>query len=321
MLNHLRSISVTETEVGWSGYGWSPGQQRWALGWLILLSLPWSGNLALAEVPIPVLKARVTDQTSTLDNGTLDSLEAKLAAFEARTGSQIAVLVLPTTRPEAVEQYALRVAEVWKLGREGIDDGALLLIALDDREVRIEVGYGLEGALTDIASRRIISDSILPSFRAGDIAGGIEGGVERMISVAEGEPLPEPQPSWDSDRRFGLRGMLPFLLILAFVVGRLLRTILGRVWGSLASGGVIGVIVWWMTSLLGVGLVAGIVTFMVMLLGGARSGGGSWSSHPRTGGWTGGGWSSGGFGGGGFSGGGFSGGGGSFGGGGASGSW
>ena len=272
-------------------------------------------------MPVPELRARVTDQTATLDSAALAALEERLAAFESRTGSQIAVLVIPTTEPEAIEQYALRVAEAWRLGREGIDDGALLLVALEDRNVRIEVGYGLEGALTDLASRRIISESILPSFRSGDIPGGVELGVERMIAVAEGEPLPEPQPNWEPGPWAGLKSLLPFLLIVAFIAGGFLRLLFGRFWGSLAGATIAGVIVWLLSNLLMVGLVAGIITFVIMLLGGARAGGGRWSSHPRAGGPSGGGWGSGGWGGGGFSGGGFSGGGGSFGGGGASGSW
>jgi len=298
-------------------------QRGWrrALGWqIVLATLLWS-DFAAADVPVPELKTRVTDQTSTLDGAALAALEERLAAFESRTGSQIAVLVIPTTEPEAVEQYALRVAEAWMLGREGIDDGALLLVALEDRNVRIEVGYGLEGALTDLASRRIISESILPRFRSGDVPGGIELGVERMIAVAEGEPLPEPQPNWEPGPWAGLKSLLPFLLIVAFIAGGFLRMLFGRFWGSLAGATIAGVIVWLLSSLLMVGLVAGIITFVIMLLGGARAGGGRWSSHPRAGGRSGGGWSSGGWGGGGFSGGGFSGGGGSFGGGGASGSW
>lgn len=298
-------------------------QRGWrrALGWqIVLATLLWSG-IAAAEVPVPELKTRVTDQTSTLDGAAFAALEERLAAFESRTGSQIAVLVIPTTEPEAVEQYALRVAEAWMLGRDGIDDGALLLVALEDRNVRIEVGYGLEGALTDLASRRIISESILPRFRSGDVPGGIELGVERMITVAEGEPLPEPQPNWEPGPWASLKSLLPFLLIVAFIAGGFLRMLLGRFWGSLAGATMAGVIVWLLSSLLMVGLVAGIITFVIMLLGGARAGGGRWSSHPRGGERSGGGWSSGGWGGGGFSGGGFSGGGGSFGGGGASGSW
>jgi uncharacterized protein len=281
----------------------------------------WLGAPISAEVPVPRLEARVTDLTGTIGGAALTALEDRLTAFESRTGSQIAVLIVPTTEPEAIEQYALRVGEAWKLGRGDVDDGALLLVALEDRNVRIEVGYGLEGALTDLASRRIISESILPNFRSGDIPGGIELGVERMIAVAEGEPLPEPQPNWEPGPWAGLRSLLPFLLILAFMMGGVLRLLLGRFWGSLAAGTGLGVIVWLLSNLLIVALLAGIITFVAMLLGGARRGGGRWSSHPRAGGASGGGWSSGGFSGGGFSGGGFSGGGGSFGGGGASGSW
>ena len=198
----------------------------------ILLAALWSSALLAADVPVPELRARVTDQTATLDQASTATLEERLKAFEDRTGSQIAVLVISTTEPEEIEQYALRVVEAWQLGREGIDDGALLLVALEDRNVRIEVGYGLEGALTDLVSRRIISESILPGFRSGDIPGGIELGVDRMIAVAEGEDLPEPQSDWDPGPLAGLRGLLPFLLILAFIGGSVLRAVLGRFWGS-----------------------------------------------------------------------------------------
>lgn len=292
-----------------------------ALSRQILLAALWSSSLLAAEVPVPELRARVADRTATLDQASTAALEERLRAFEDRTGSQIAVLVISTTQPEAIEQYALRVVEAWQLGREGVDDGALLLVAVEDRSVRIEVGYGLEGALTDLVSRRIISESILPSFRSGDIPGGIELGVDRMIAVAEGEDLPEPQSDWDPGPLAGLRGLLPFLLILAFIGGSVLRAVLGRFWGSLASGSVVGFVAWLVSGLMGVALLAAFITFLAMLLGGSRTGGGRWSNHPRAGKSSGGGWTSGGWGGGGFGGGGFSGGGGSFGGGGASGSW
>lgn len=298
-----------------------PPSRLLALSRQILLAALWSSALLAAEVPVPELRARVTDRTATLDQASTAALEERLKAFEDRTGSQIAVLVISTTEPEEIEQYALRVVEAWQLGREGIDDGALLLVALEDRNVRIEVGYGLEGALTDLVSRRIISESVLPGFRSGDIPGGIELGVDRMIAVAEGEDLPEPQSDWDPGPLTGLSGLLPFLLILAFIGGSVLRAVLGRFWGSLASGSVVGFVAWLVSGLIGVALLAAFITFLAMLLGGSRTGGGRWSSHPRAGSSSGGGWTSGGWGGGGFSGGGFSGGGGSFGGGGASGSW
>ena len=298
-----------------------PPSRLLALSRQILIAALWSSALLAAEVPVPELRARVTDRTATLDQASIAALEERLKAFEDRTGSQIAVLVISTTEPEEIEQYALRVVEAWQLGREGIDDGALLLVALEDRNVRIEVGYGLEGALTDLVSRRIISESILPGFRSGDIPGGIELGVDRMIAVAAGEDLPEPQSDWDPGPLAGLRGLLPFLLIVAFIGGSVLRAVLGRFWGSLASGSVVGFAAWLVSGLIGVALLAAFITFLAMLLGGSRTGGGRWSSHPRAGSSSGGGWSGGGFSGGGFSGGGFSGGGGSFGGGGASGSW
>jgi len=301
--------------------GGIPSRWRRPTLWLIFLALWWSAGHLAAEIPVPDLQARVSDLTGTLDRSELTALEERLADFESRTGSQIAVLIIPTTEPEAVEQYALRVSEAWQLGRDGIDDGALLLVALEDRKVRIEVGYGLEGALTDVTSKRIISEAILPSFRSGDISDGIQMGGERMIAVAEGEPLPEPQPGWNPGPFSGLRGLLPFLLILAFVGGSILRVFLGRLWGSLANATLVGSVVWLVAGMLPVALIAGTITFFVMLAAGAGRGAGGWSNHPRTRGWPGGGWSSGGLGGGGFSGGGFSGGGGSFGGGGASGSW
>ena len=270
---------------------------------------------------MPELRARVTDSTGTLTQGELATLEEKLSGLESRAGSQIAVLVIPTTGEEPIEQYALRVVEAWQLGRRDVDDGALLLVALEDRKVRIEVGYGLEGALTDIASKRIISEAVLPRFRSGDIGGGIAAGVDRMIAVVEGEPLPEPQTGWNPGPLTRLKGLLPILLIVAFAGGGLLRAILGRFWGSLATGSMIGAVVWLLTGLAFLGVLAGLIAFFALLLAGASGGGGRWSSRPRSGGWVGRGWSSGGWSGGGFSGGGFSGGGGSFGGGGASGSW
>jgi uncharacterized protein len=150
---------------------------RAACGALLLFAA-----LAMAQVAIPPLTARVTDQTATLSPATTAALEASLAAFEARKGSQIAVLIVPTTAPESIEQYALRVAETWKLGRKGVDDGALLLVAKDDRTLRIEVGYGLEGALTDITAKRIVAEIITPRFRDGDFDGGVKAGVERMVA-------------------------------------------------------------------------------------------------------------------------------------------
>ncbi len=270
--------------------------------------------IAWAQVAVPPLKGRVTDLTGTLTAEQSASLEQMLQSFEARKGSQIALLVVPTVKPEAIEQYALRVAEQWKIGRAKVDDGAILVVAKDDRELRIEVGYGLEGALNDATANRIVEDVIVPRFRQGDYYGGISAGLDRMIRVIDGEPLPEParpRPQVGG----GIGQSLPVLLILAMVVGGLLRRMLGRVAGSMAAGGVVGGLAWLLVGALGIAAVAGILAFVFTLIGGgARRG--FYGGFP--GGLRGG---YGGFCGVGFGGGGFRGGGGGFGGGGASGRW
>ncbi len=273
-----------------------------------------------AEVAVPPLTARVTDLTGTLAANERASLEQMLAAFEQRKGSQIAVLIVPGTAPETIEQYALRVAERWKLGRKGLDDGALLLVAKDDRTVRIEVGYGLEGVIPDAIAKRIISEIIVPRFREGDFAGGIRAGVEQMIRLLDGEPLPPPAARPD-DGAAGAWTMLPHILIFAVVGGAILRALFGRFIGAGIAGGAAGFIGWLvLASVLGgvaIGVIAFLLTLLVSLRGG-RGGYGGWSSG---GGWSGGGGGGGWSGGGGGGGGGFSGGGGGFGGGGASGRW
>src|SRR3954447_497211 len=147
---------------------------------------------AVADVAVPPLTGRVVDKTATLGNSDIASLDKTLRDFEARMGSQIAVLIVPTTQPESIEQYSIRVAEAWKIGRRKVDDGAVLVVAKDDRKLRIEVGYGLEGALTDVTAKRIIDEVITPKFRSGDFAGGIIDGVNRIRRVVDGEPLPAP---------------------------------------------------------------------------------------------------------------------------------
>lgn len=283
-----------------------------------LAAVPATRAAAQDFQPVPRLAARVTDLTGTLTSTDQARLEARLAAFEAEKGAQIAVLIVPTTRPEEIEQYSIRVVEAWKLGREKPDDGALLLIAKEDRSLRIEVGRGLEGALTDLVSKRIISDTITPLFRQGDFAGGITAGIEQMIRVIEGEPLPAPDPQWQGAAS-GLADRLPFLFV-AFLIGSaVLRALLGRALGSVATGVVAGSVAWWLTKLLGLAVGVGIFGLFAALMLGFGSGG-RWSSRPRHGGWSSGGWGSSGSsrssGGGGFGGGG-----GSFGGGGASGRW
>jgi uncharacterized protein len=276
--------------------------------------------------PVPPLTARVTDLTGTLSAEQQTALEQKLAAFEARKGSQLAVLMVPTTRPEEIEQYSIRVVDQWKLGRgtvggKKVDDGALLLIAKDDHRVRIEVGYGLEGVLTDAMSNRIISETIAPAFREGNFYEGIDAGLGQMMRVIEGEPLPPPEHAWQTPRHGSGGNILPELLFAVLIGSVLLRAIFGRTFGSILTGIGAGALVWIAGYAVGLAILAAIVgTLITMLMGLARGSG--WSSNPRSGGF-GGGWGGfgGGLGGGGFGGGGFSGGGGGFGGGGSSGSW
>lgn len=269
---------------------------RAGLGALLLVA-----TSAFAQLAVPPV-ARVSDQTATLSGADIAALERTLQDFEQRKGSQIAVLVVPTTAPETVEQYALRVAETWKLGRKGVDDGALLLVAKDDRALRIEVGYGLEGALTDITAKRIVSDVIVPYFRQGDFAGGIRAGVDRMIGVIDGEPLPEPSRA-AAGGEGGIEQYAPMLFIVALGLGGVLRAMLGRLPGALATGGVVGFIAWIVVGLLPIALVAGVVALLITLFGDGRGiggfGGGGGFGHGGGGGFGGGG---GGFGGGGASG-------------------
>ena len=271
--------------------------------------------------PVPALEARVTDRTGTLTPGQQAELEQKLAAFEQRKGAQVALLIVPTTQPEAIEQYSIRVVDAWKLGRKQSDDGVLLLVALQDRALRIEVGYGLEGVLPDAISSRIINDTIKPLFRQGDIYGGVTAGLQQIMQVVDGEPLPPPDRSWKrpADR---LSGVLPVLIFGALVIGTVLRALLGRTLGALATGGATGALVWVFSQVLGLAIGAGVIALIFSFMAGlASTGRGIGRRGPPWGGWGGGGFGGGGLGGGGFGGGGFGGGGGGFGGGGASGRW
>jgi uncharacterized protein len=283
------------------------------------LSLVLGAMLVRAEVAVPPLTARVTDLTGTLSGEAVTRIEAKLADLEAKKGSQIGVLIVPTTQPEDIEQFGIRVEDTWKLGRKGVDDGAYLIVAKNDRRVRIEVGYGLEGALPDAIASRIVAETITPHFKLGDYDGGVEAGIDQMISVVNGEPLPEPDRKWE--RHSGLGNSLPLLLVVVFVASGVLRRLFGRLLGSVATGGLTGGIAWLLSHFLPIGLGAGIIAFLFTMLAGSSSRG--WSGGRGWGGGLGGGFGGGGFGGGGFGGGGggFSGGGGGGGGGGASGSW
>jgi uncharacterized protein len=287
---------------------------------LLALLVCWA-FAAAADVAVPPLVGRVVDQTATLSGGDVASLQQTLKDFEARKGSQIAVLIVPTTAPETIEQYSLRVAEAWKIGRKKIDDGALVVVAKDDRKLRIEVGYGLEGALTDVTSKRIIDEVITPKFRSGDFAGGISAGVDRIIRVIDGEKLPAPEPRQQpsSDFLSHIDLLNPFTLFAVFIVGSILRATLGRLIGAVATGGVVGLLAWLIAGSLVASIIAAFIAFVVTMFAETPT---SSSGHGGGRGW------SGGYGGGSYSGGSSSsgssdsgGGGGSFGGGGASGSW
>jgi uncharacterized protein len=267
------------------------------------------GAAAQDLVPVPPLQVRVTDLTGTLTAPQSAALEQSLRAFEERKGTQIALLIVPTTRPEAIEAFALRVVEQWKLGRRKVDDGALLLVAKDDRAVRIEVGYGIEGALNDATAARIIAEVITPRFRQGDFYGGLTAGLDQVMRVLDGEALPEPMRRSSASADNGLGQGWPVLFIVALVLGGVLRQALGRLPGALVVGGVLGVVAWFALGTLAVAATAGLTGFFVTLLGIGMGGHGGMHGH-------------GGRRGGGFGGvGGFGGGGGGFGGGGASGRW
>jgi uncharacterized protein len=270
---------------------------------------------------IPPLKARVTDLTGTLNAQQSQALEQTLAEFEARKGAQIAVLLVPSTQPETVEQYAVRVEEAWKLGRKGVDDSALLVVAKNDRRLHIEVGYGLEGILPDAIAKRIIDDDIVPRFKEGDFYGGIRAGVDRVMRVVEGEKLPPPiARAHPQAEGFDFGSWIVPLFFLVVIGGAALRALFGRTAGSGIVATVAGIAGWAVIGSLIAGLVIAFLAFVVAMVAGFGG------PARRYGGWGGGGWSGGGFGGGGFGGGfggggGFSGGGGGSGGGGASGSW
>jgi len=264
-----------------------------------------------AEIAVPPLKARVTDLTATLTSDQRAALEQKLAALEARKGSQVAVLLVPTTLPETVEQYAIRVFDQWKLGRKGMDDGVLLLVAKNDRKLRIEVGYGLEGAIPDAIARRVMDEDIVPLFKRGNFYGGISAGTDRVSKLIEGESMPPPKHTTAPGSGWSTETFFIGFIILA-MASQLLHSLLGRFLGAGVAGiaaGIVGYVLAGLAAAAVIGLVAFVISLFIGATGRHGSGwssGGDWSSG-------GGNWSSGG--------GGFSGGGGSSGGGGASGSW
>lgn len=276
---------------------------------------------AFADVPVPQLTGRVVDQTGTLSSADIATLSQKLRDFENRKGSQIAVLIVPTTQPETIEQFSIRVAEAWKIGRKKVDDGAILVVAKNDRHLRIEVGYGLEGALTDVTSRRIIDEDITPKFRSGDFAAGIGAGVDRMMRVIDGEPLPSPSRS--ANFAHNLDDLMPVFAVALFAsigVGGFFRAILGRLLGSLVTGGIIAAVTWLILGSAAIAAAVGVLGFIIGFIADLFSAMGPGTRSSRGSSWSGGsgGWSSGSSS---SDSGSFSGGGGSFGGGGASGNW
>lgn len=292
---------------------------RWLMPLLLLAA---GGPVAAQDVlPVPALAGRVIDQTGTLSGPDRAALEAKLQAVETERGSQIVVLMVPTTAPEDIAAYAYRVADDWKIGRRDVGDGVLVVVAKNDRRMRIEVARALEGAIPDLIARRIIDQVMKPAFQAGDFTGGLSNAVDHLSSRIAGEGLPLPDATPDTDAQ-GLQfgDLAVFLFVGAPIIGAVLTGMLGRKLGALGTGGAIGAIGWWFTSSLviaGAAAVVGLILVLVLGVGaGARPGRGRGYRHGTPIIWGGGG---GGFGGGG---GGFSsGGGGSFGGGGASGGW
>ena len=292
-----------------------------ALAGILLFVPAW---LARAEIPVPKLTAHVQDSTGTLTVPERDALEAKLTSFEREKGSQVAVLLVPSLDGEAIEDFAGRVTDEWKLGRKGVDDGVLFVIAKQERKMRIHPGRGVQGTLTDALARRIIADVVAPRFRSGDFAGGIDAGADAIMKAIEGEALPAPAARKRTvSRKVDTISSYSDFLWMAFfavpIVGMLLRSMLGRALGASATSGITGVAAWLVFGSVVFGVVAAILAFFFILVLGSSA-----ANRVGSGGW-GGGFGGGGFGGGGggFSsdGGGFSGGGGGFDGGGSSGSW
>lgn len=306
--------------AGVSGFVSAVLRARLAIALLVALLLPIAGHTQQLQ-PIPELSARVIDRSATLDAAQIQALEAKLARFEAERGSQIVVLLVATTAPEDIAAYTFRVADAWKLGRREIGDGIVLVVAKNDRRVRIEVARALEGAVPDLAAYQIIDRLITPAFRQGDFAGGLDAGLDGLMARIRGEdlPLPAPQPTQSQDS-LTLEDLAALLFVAVPVAGGVLTRILGRKLGAVATGGIAGFIVKLLTGSLLVGLIAGVAAVVFVLVlgigGGGRGGPGGFHRGGGPviwgGGRSGGGWGSDGF---------RSGGGGSFGGGGASGRW
>ena len=275
---------------------------------------------ATDPIPVPKLTGRVVDLTGTLTSPEREAVAAKLKAFETSKGSQVAVLMVPSIGTETIEEFSTRVTDEWKLGRAGVDDGVLFVIAKQERRMRIQTGRGVQGVLTDALSRRIIAERVAPRFKAGDFAGGIDAGVDAILKAIEGEALPPPAAraaAADVVSMDSLENLLVLAFVVVPIVGMILRSFLGRFLGAVFTSGLTGFGAWIVFGSLLAGGAAALIAFFIVLFTGTSalaraSSRGGWSGGISSGG--GGGWS----GGGGDS---FSGGGGSFDGGGASGDW
>jgi len=296
------------------------------LAWLVLLP---AHAFAQDVLPVPPLSGRVIDQTSTLAPAQIEALSQKLAAVEQQTGSQIVVLIVPTTQPEDIASYGQRVADQWKIGRRDVGDGLMIVVAKNDRHMRIEVAKALEGAVPDLAARQIITEQMRPAFRNEDYAGGLNAAVDRLAARIKGEGLPAPTQARTTHRNaqpgVQWQELAMFFFIGVPVIGAVLTGMFGRKLGSAATSVLAGGLGWWLTASALLAGAAGIVALLlvgVMGIGSARRGIGSGLGRGGPIIWGGGGGGFGSGGGGGGGGGGFSsGGGGDFGGGGASGDW
>lgn len=284
---------------------------QWLLLMLSLLALPAWAAPASGLVAIPALTSPVTDLTQTLSPSAQQALAQKLNQLSQTKGSQIAVLMVDSTQPEDIAQFGIRVAEAWKIGRDKQDDGVIIIVAKADRKMRIEVGYGLEGAIPDLVAKRIISETMAPRFRQGDFEGGVNAAIDQLTALIAGEALPAPEQQ--AAQGGGLLEWLPILMFVAIFTGVVLRSLFGTYVGSALNGGALGVLVWILGgALLTVVLVVIAAFVFTLAMGGSRGGG--YGGYPTGYG--------GGYGGGGLSGRDiFTGGGGDFGGGGASGDW
>ena len=295
------------------------GRPWWAAALLMAVGLAFAADPPADPIPVPKLTGHVVDLTGTLTSPERERIDAKLRDFEQSRGSQVAVLLVPSIGPEAIEDFATRVTDAWQLGRKGVDDGVLFVIAKQERKMRVHTGRGVQGTLTDVASKRIVADIVAPRFRTGDFAGGIDEAVDAIMKSIEGESL--PAPSKTPQRKVGTVSSYGDFIWIAFflvpVVAMVLRGIVGRFAGAGLTGGVTGLAAGWLFGSLAFGVVAAILAFLFGLFSGTGGAGGMRGG----GGWGGGGWSGGGGGGGWSGGGGMSGGGGGFDGGGASGDW